>query len=143
MSSYDFVQWGGRSRLDNIEQELNSLKGAGVIGPAVFFNSGTAAAGTGAGRYPVPSATTIKHVLATAATAPTGADLIFDVNLNGTTIFTTQSNRPTISATTHAQSATPTPDTTAVAAGDYLTVDIDQIGSTVAGSDIVVMVVFG
>jgi hypothetical protein len=33
------------------------------------------------------------------------------------------------------------PDVTSLAAGDYLTIDIDQIGSTVAGSNLVVTVV--
>jgi hypothetical protein len=33
-------------------------------------------------------------------------------------------------------------DVTAVASGDYLTVDIDQIGSTVAGSDLNVIIRF-
>ena len=142
MSSYDFIHWSGLPRLANIEQDVNSLKGA-TAGAAVFSNAGAATVGTGAGRYPVPAATTIKYVLVTASTAPTGADLILDVNLNGTTIFTTQGNRPKVVAGTHSQSATPTPDTTTVSAGDYLTVDIDQVGSTIAGSDLVVMVVFG
>jgi hypothetical protein len=34
------------------------------------------------------------------------------------------------------------PDVTSWAAGDYLTVDIDQIGSTVAGANLVVVVVY-
>jgi hypothetical protein len=68
-------------------------------------------------------------------TAPTGAALIGDVNKNGTTIFTTQGNRPSIAASgLHAVSGTP--DVTAWADGDYLTFDVDQVGSTIAGADI-------
>lgn len=82
---------------------------------------------------------TIVNVRATVDLAPTGASLIVDVHKNGTTIFTTQSNRPTIAATTFTDTSTPA--VTTWAAGEYLTVDIDQVGSTVAGSDLVVTVV--
>lgn len=70
-------------------------------------------------------------------TAPTGASGIVDFNKNGTTIFTTQGNRPTV--TTGTQLATTTaPNITTFADGDYISIDVDQIGSTVAGSDLVV-----
>lgn len=69
---------------------------------------------------------------ATAAVAPTGAALTVDVNKNGTTIYTTQGNRPSIaiSGVTNKSAA---PDVQAWADGEYLTVDVDQIGSTIAG----------
>lgn len=71
-------------------------------------------------------------------TAPTGASGIVDINKNGTTLFTTQGNRPT--ATTGTQLATTTaPAVTTFVTGDYISVDVDQIGSTVAGSDLVVV----
>lgn len=68
-----------------------------------------------------------------AKTAPTGAALITDVNVAGTSLWaTTQANRPTIAAA--ATSGTGTAfDTTTLTAGDVLTLDIDQVGSTVAG----------
>lgn len=77
----------------------------------------------------------IEKVRATVGTAPTGSTLIVDVNKAGTTLFTSQGNRPTvaISGFTVLSAA---PDVTSWAAGDYLTIDVDQIGSTVAGSDL-------
>ncbi len=72
-------------------------------------------------------------------TAPTGAAILVDVNKNGTTIFTTQGNRPTIAISGTSGSAA-VPDVTTISAGDKLTVDIDQIGSTVAGSDLGIVV---
>ena len=115
-----------------------------TTGPSLapFSHSGAATVGAGVVRFPVPTAATISGVIATANTAPTGASLIFDVNKNGTTIFTTQANRPSIAAGSFATSAAAVPDVTSLVAGDYLTVDIDQIGSTVAGSDLVVVVYF-
>ena len=73
-------------------------------------------------------------------TAPTGAAIICDVNKNGTTIFTTQSNRPQIAASAQAGAEITNMDITAFAVGDVLTVDIDQVGSTVIGSDLTVVV---
>ena len=66
-------------------------------------------------------------------TAPTGAALIVDVNNNGTTIVTAD-GRPRILAGTTTQ-AVVREFTTAplLARGDYLSFDIDQVGSTVAG----------
>lgn len=61
-----------------------------------------------------------------------GTVLTVDVNKNGTTIYTTQGNRPSIaiSGVTNKSAA---PDVQAWADGEYLTVDVDQIGSTIAG----------
>jgi hypothetical protein len=83
---------------------------------------------------------TIHGAWAAAGTAPTGASLIVDVNKNGVTIFTTQANRPTITAGSNGGTLA-TPDVTTLADGDYLTVDIDQVGSSIAGADVTVGVV--
>lgn len=101
------------------------------------ITTGTVAVGTGVIRYGFPQAIRLLGCSAMVNTAPTGADLIVDINLDGTTVYTTQANRPTITAA--ANSATETvPDVVDVPAGSYLTVDIDQIGSTVAGADLTV-----
>ena len=81
------------------------------------------------------------HADLRAATAPTGASIVVDVNKNGTTIFTTQANRPTVAAAGNV-SGQAVPDVTSLAVGDYLTVDIDQVGSTIAGADLVVVLKF-
>lgn len=83
---------------------------------------------------------TILSVRASAGAAPTGAGITVDVNRNGTTIFTNQANRPFIAVSTHTSGKITNMDVTTVAAGDYLTVDIDQVGSTITGSDLVVQV---
>jgi len=69
-------------------------------------------------------------------TAPVGADIIFDMNKNATTIFTTQANRPKIVDGANKITWTP-PDVVAFAAGDYLTIDVDQIGSGTKGKNFV------
>lgn len=77
----------------------------------------------------------IESVRIHALTAPAGSAFIADVHKNGTTIFTTQGDRPTIADGENA-SSTATPAVTALANGDRLTLDIDQIGSGTAGSNL-------
>lgn len=84
---------------------------------------------------------TITKIQASAGTAPTGAALIVDVNKNGTSIWATNTgNRAQVAASSNTGTQTSF-DTTSVADGDYLTVDVDQVGSSVAGADLVVEVV--
>jgi hypothetical protein len=106
-----------------------------------FFKTGALTVTTGTQRLPIDGAYTIVGTRLMVGTAPTGANLIVDVNKNGTTIYTTQGNRPSVVATQNAGGPGTTPDVTALVAGDYLTVDIDQIGSTIAGSDLTVSVI--
>ena len=107
-----------------------------------WFYSGTVAVGAGTFRlYNDSGATrTISLVRATVGTAPTGSSLIVDVNKTGTTIFTTQGNRPTIAAGTDTD--TGVPDVTTWEDGTYLTADVDAVGSTIAGADLVITVVW-
>lgn len=104
-----------------------------------FVKQGTLTLSTGSVRFVLPYACTIVDVRAIVNTQPTGASIKVDVNKNGTTIFTTQANRPNIAVSTNL-SGTAVPDVTALAAGDYLTVDVDQIGSTIPGADLTVVV---
>jgi hypothetical protein len=87
----------------------------------------------------VPFDGTIVDVRTRLDTAPVGSTFIVDVNKNGTTVFTTQGNRPTIAIGANVSSNV-APDVTAVAAGDQISFDIDQIGSGTAGSDLYVAV---
>lgn len=87
----------------------------------------------------VPTGTfRITKAWAYAKTGPTGAALLFDINKNGTTIWATQGNRLTIADGQTSGNQTSF-DTTTLTAGDILTIDVDQIGSTIAGQDITVM----
>jgi len=107
-----------------------------------FSNTGTLGVATGTHRlYNDSGATwTIQSVRASVGTAPSGASIIIDINVSGTTIFTTQANRPTIAAAGNTSGKITNYDVTTVANGSYLTVDVDQIGSTTAGADLSVQV---
>lgn len=110
------------------------------IDVAPFSRTDVLTVGTGVARWRFPFAATILGVTAAVNTAPVGASIILDVNRNGTTIFTTQANRPTIAAGATATAAEAVPDVTAISAGDYLTIDRDQVGSSTPGSDLMVFV---
>jgi len=96
-----------------------------------FAKSGVLTTTTGQHRFYLPYGAVITEVEASVGTAPTGASLV--------TIFTTQSNRPQIAISSFVNSSTTIEDATHTD-GQYLTVDIDQIGSTVAGSDLTVVI---
>lgn len=118
--------------------DKNSIAAQGVE-TLDFFIAGDQTTGALKAAKLVGVAGTIIDVRARALAAPVGAAMIADVNKNGTTLFTTQSARPTI-ADGATVSSTTLPAVTAVAAGDYLSVDVDQIGSGTAGANLLVSV---
>lgn len=113
---------------------------------AVFAKEGTLAVATGKNRFRIPESsgiTKIRGVSVAVGTAPTGQSIKIDVNKGTTTIFTTQANRPDVAIGVTSAAEVTNMDVTAIAAGDYLTVDVDQVGSTEAGRDLTVIVRLG
>lgn len=106
-----------------------------------YTKQGVLSVAAGAQRLPIDGTYTIVGTRLMVGTAPTGADLLVDVHKNGTTIYTTQGNRPSIAAGANSGGPGTTPDVTSLVAGDYLTIDVDQVGSSVAGSDLTVTIV--
>lgn len=92
----------------------------------------------------VPISLTIEAIYAVVNTAPTGASILIDINKNGTSIWNSNpNNRITIAAgqTQPADYPILSFDTSSLSAGDKLTLDIDQVGSTVAGETLTVLIV--
>ena len=107
-----------------------------------FSQGGVLAIGAGLARWYNRTGRTLTFdsVTASVGTAPTGASIIVDVHKNGTTIYTTQANRPTIAVSTFVHDDTTAPNVTTIADNEYLTIDVDQVGSTIAGTDLTVQV---
>ncbi len=107
----------------------------------VFTISGTLV--TGSNLTPeliVPTTLTIEKAYLSVKTAPTDAAILVDINKNGTSIWAdTQANRVTIADGAIAGTQISF-DTTSLSDGDILTIDIDQIGSTIAGADMTIQV---
>jgi hypothetical protein len=114
-----------------------------IAGVAPFVETfgvrGNLAVGVGGARWYANRPITVTNIRASVGTAPVGASLIVDVNKNGVTMFTTQANRPTVASGNFIDSAS-VPDVVAMAAGDYFTVDVDQVGSTTPGADLTVQI---
>lgn len=91
-------------------------------------------------RWVAPFDGEVVNVIATVGTAPTGDDLIIDLEKNGTTVFSTTANKPTVEATKKTSALSARPDVPRFAAGDVLAINVTQVGSTVAGSDLDVVV---
>jgi hypothetical protein len=101
------------------------------------------ATGTGKAEFQiVHGGFTLTAIYATVTTAPTGSTLIVDVNDDGTSIMTT--NKLSIKKkkkTTDTAATGPTLTTTSLAENSVMTVDIDQVGSTVAGAGLKVYLI--
>lgn len=108
-------------------KEVYTLSRPGVL---------TAAAGTA--RLYLSGNYTLYDYRVSCGGTPSGSSLIVDINKNGTTLFTTQGNRPAISPGGYL-GGSGMPDVTTFVAGDYITIDVDQIGSSTAGSDLTVV----
>ena len=109
--------------------------------PAEFSFVGAVTVGDKPFRWYPPRRSNIKSVATFVGTAPSGDSLIVNVKKNGSTIFTTTANRPAIlPGTFFALSGAP--DTKLIEVTDFLTVEVAQIGSSVAGSDLVAQVRF-
>lgn len=120
----------------------------GPVGPAgpvgaigtqpLFQRAGSLAVQVGKSRYYFENAAKIGTVRASVGTSPVGAPVIIDLNINGVSIFENPSQRPTISPGQN--TALGSQIVTAVFPGDYITVDVDSVGTTQPGADLTVSV---
>jgi len=124
-----------------IEIEVGVVGPQGPAGPSTipFSRPGNAVVMTGTQKLSLDFPGLIQSVRARVANAPTGSSLIVDIHKNGTTIYTTQANRPTIAAGTD-NALGGVAANNAFVSGDYLTVDIDQIGSTLPGTELTITI---
>jgi hypothetical protein len=99
---------------------------------SVYF-PGVAATGSNMAVWRAGEAMEISGWLIGAITAPSGATCYLDLHKNGTSLWSTQSNRPNLPPGNTGATG-PAPNTTNVAVGDVLAIDIDTIGSSVAGT---------
>lgn len=105
--------------------------GSGGGAPVIFSVDGTITTLTSAAvPYLVTQDLTVESWYIYAEDNGASSSTIVDVNKNGTTVFTTQSNRPTLAhddANNWAVSGTP--EVTTFAEGDVITIDIDQVAT--------------
>jgi EAL domain-containing protein (putative c-di-GMP-specific phosphodiesterase class I) len=84
----------------------------------------------------------ITKVFLSVSEAPTDASIIVDVNINGVSIFTDQGHRPSIATSQETGYIDlVVGDTQTWSDGDYITIDVDQVGSTVPGANLAVHII--
>ena len=106
-----------------------------VISFAVSDETTDIATGTENLTIRMPHGMTLTEVRASVTTAPVGSTIIIDVNQNGSSIFTTDLLSIDASEKTSTSAATSANITTSALTDDAeITIDIDQVGSTTAGS---------
>ena len=91
------------------------------------------ATGTGKVYFRMPYAGTLLAVKATVNTAPTGSTLICDINEAGTSVLGTKLSIDASEKTSDTAASAATIADSALANDAEITIDIDQVGSTVAG----------
>lgn len=104
-----------------------------VITLAVSDETTALTTGTAKITFRMPFAMTLSEVRINVNTAPTGSTIIVDVKESGTTIFST---KPSIDASTKTSVGAGTPaviSDSSLADDAEITVNIDQVGSTIAG----------
>lgn len=90
--------------------------------------------GTAKVTFRMPYAMTLTDVRASVATAPTASALIIDIKESGTTIFSTKLSIDASEKTSMTAVAPNVLSDTALADDAEITINIDQIGSTIAGA---------
>ena len=113
-------------------EQINGKPTATSIGSSltgiVLRNNGALVVATDLDPTQAVGSSTISAVRLLRQTAGSSGSTIIDVHKNGTTIFTTQANRPSVtSAAGNNATDSKAPDDTSLSDGDILTLDIDQV----------------
>jgi hypothetical protein len=108
---------------------------AGVeIGLACSDETTALTTGTAKVTFRLPYAMTLTAVRASVTTAPTGSTLVMDVNEGGTSVLSTKLSIDATEKTSTTAATAAVISDSALADDAEITIDIDQIGATVAGA---------
>jgi hypothetical protein len=103
----------------------------------------TTALTTGAAKitFRMPHAMTLTAVRASVTTAPTGSTLIVDINEGGSTLLSTKLSIDASEKTSTTAASAAVISDSALADDAEITIDIDQVGSTIAGAGLKVWLI--
>jgi len=105
-----------------------------AIGIAASDETTDLTTGTAKATFRMPYALTLTAVRATVTTAPTGSVLTVDINESGTTVLSTKITIDATEKTSVTAATPPVISDTDLANDAEITIDIDTIGSTIAGT---------
>ena len=135
-----------RSEVDqnwtDIENAINDGTNSRIeIGVACSDETTDLTTGTAKATFRMPCAMTLEEVRASVTTAPTGSTLTVDINEGGTTVLSTKLTIDAGEKTSTTAATAAVISDTALADDAEITIDIDQIGSTVAGAGLKVWLI--
>lgn len=120
-----------------VSRESGTAEWKTPIGSMIWYIDGALTTGTNIGPTIVmPFAMTLSDVDLRVKDAPTGQAIIIDINENDTTVFST---RPQIVASATSEDDNQVFSDTELAAGSEVTIDIDQVGSTLSGTGLTII----
>lgn len=108
----------------------------GDFGVACSDETTAVTTGTSKVTFRMPYAMTLTSVRASVNTAPTGSSLIIDINEEGVSILSTKLSIDADEKTSTTASSTAVLSDTSLADDAEITVDFDQVGSTIAGTGV-------
>jgi hypothetical protein len=111
------------------------------IGLACSDETTALTTGTAKVTFRMPYAMTVTAVRSSVTTAPTGSTLVVDINEGGTSILSTKLSIDATEKTSTTAATAAVISDTALADDAEITIDIDQIGSTVAGAGLKVWII--
>lgn len=125
------------------KQYVDSAVVSAVLVPVqtqVFSSAGVVAVDVGTQRLYNDSGEdwTLVNARASVGIAPAGASIIVDIKLNDVTIFAEPADKPAIAEGSLTSGKVSMLGAVTVTSGQYLTVDVNQVGTTTAGSNLTV-----
>ena len=125
--------------------QTNGIKWTTALPVALYIPVGdeTTALTTGTAKatFRMPHAMTLSAVRASVTTAPTGATVTVDINEGGTTILSTKLTIDVSEKTSTTAATAAVISDTALADDAEITIDLDQVGSTIAGAGLKVWLI--
>lgn len=136
------VLWRGYSiKPVNMDEDDIWLGAPEFIVVAVSDETTALTTGTAKRTFRMPGAFTLVDVRASVATAPTGSALTVDINEAGVTVLSTKLTIDAGDKTSVGATAPPVISDSAIAADAEITIDIDTVGSSVAGAGLKVTLI--
>jgi hypothetical protein len=138
----DAARGWSRDEFNRIASLLNEW--LGVESAIIPCSDETTAITTGTAKrtFRMPYAATLTAVRASMNTAPTGSTAIFDINQNGSTLLSTKLSIDAGEKTSYTAATPAVIGTSALTVDSEITIDFDQVGSTVAGAGVKITLIW-
>lgn len=118
-----------------------NVNGDECIAVACSDQSTSITTGTAKVTFRMPYAFTLSDVRASVNTAPTGSTIVIDINETGTTILSTKLSIDASEKTSTTAATPPVISDTSLADDAEITIDFDQVGSTIPGKGVMVYLI--